>query len=402
MRRRRTGGIILGVAVCTVLSGCLATTPSGSGTPAATMSVTAAPTDTARSTPVATREVSIVLGGDLLWHNATWASAKEDAIASGLTGADDFSFAPMFGSMVPVIQSADLAVCNQEVPLAPNGGPYLYFPTFAVPLEVAAGVAEAGYAMCTIATNHILDQGTKGIAQTVEGFGGLGVLTTGAYSSEVASRTQTIYTNPNGVRVAVVAATYGVNGQELPAGQPWAVDLINTDAMIARAQQARAAGANIVLAALHDGAEYVTAPTEQQVKNAEVLARSGMFDLVYGHNAQTVQPWTKVGDTWVAYGLGNQISQQGPDRPTSYEGITARFTFRENSPGKYGVIEATAIPTYVNPYVPGRPIRLVHVMGALGGTAPMPLGVERATLEGARDRTLAAVRSLGATGIGVG
>lgn len=403
MRRRRTSGIILGVAVCTVLAGCTTTSASkgaGTPTPAATSATaTPSPSVSTSPTPVANREVHVVLGGDLLWHDTTWASALEDARAAGLTDPDWYDFSQMFGSMAPVIQAADLAVCNEEVPLALEGGPYS---SFAVPPEVALGAAKAGYGLCTIAGNHGLDAGSKGIAQTVQAFTAVGVVTTGAYASAAAAATPAIYTTASGVKVAVIAGASGVSGQQLPAGQAWAVDPINTDVMIARAQQARAAGANIVLASLHDGTEYVTVPSEQQVSNAGALARSGAFDLIYGHHAHTVQPWTKVADTWVLYGLGNQIAQQPSDQAFTYEGITARFAFYEKSPGKFVVTEATAIPTYVTPYAPGRPIRLVHVTGALDGTAPVPAGVERAALEHARDRTLAAVRSLGATGIGVG
>lgn len=398
MRRRARGGIVAGVALCTALAGCAPTAVPGDTGASSTGSVPASPTPTAAPA----RELSVVLGGDLLWHNTTWFSAQEDARAAGLSGADDYDFGPMFGSLAPVIREADLAVCNEEVPLAAEGGPYHSYPSFAAPPEVAAGAAAAGYDLCTIASNHSLDQGAAGIERTVAAFRESGVLTTGAYTSEQEAGTPTVHTTEQGVRVAVVAGAYGFNGYQPPADRPWAVDRIDTTAMVERAGQARAAGADIVLAALHDGTEYQTAPTDQQVANARALAESGAFDLVYGHHAHTVQPWTKVGDTWVVYGLGNQIAQQKADQTITYEGITARFTFHEETPGDFEVTEATAIPTYVTRYTAGRPIRLVHVSAALDGSAEVPPGVDRATIERARDRTMSAVRSLGVEGVTVG
>lgn len=394
--RRPVRAIVTGIVlVGSLLTGCTAPRPAPGSAPAPTPDAPASPT-------AAPRTVTVVLAGDLLWHNTTWTSAQADARAAGRTGADDYDFGTMFGSMAPVISGADLAVCNEEVPVAPAGGPYLNYPTFAVPPQVAAGAAAAGYDLCTIGSNHSLDAGTAGIARTVSTFREAGITTTGAYATEEESRTPAIRTTASGVRIAVVEAAYGLNGFQLPSGQRWAVDLIDPAAMIAKARAARAAGADIVLAALHDGTEYVTAPTPGQLGEAKALADSGEFDLVYGHHAHTVQPWEKVDGTWVVYGLGNQIAQQSTSQPTTFEGITARFTFTETSSGRFEATDPTAIPTYVTPYAGGRPIRLVHVTAALDGSVPVPTGVDRMTLERARDRTMAAVRSRGAEGIRVG
>jgi len=70
------------------------------------------------------------MNGDLLWHNTLWFGAKEDARQRGHGGYD---FAPLLAGMKPVIASADLAICHEEVPLAPPGGPYRNYPIFAAP-----------------------------------------------------------------------------------------------------------------------------------------------------------------------------------------------------------------------------------------------------------------------------
>lgn len=386
------------LAVLAAGSGCTTGDPQHPRTETAGDPSAAASSETAP----APREATVVLAGDLLWHNTTWASAQQDARAAGLAGGDDYDFAPVFGSMAPVINDADLAICHQEIPLAAAGGPYHNYPSFAAPPQVARGIAEAGYDLCTIASNHTLDQGVGGIATTMAAMAEAGVRTTGAYTSEESAGQPTILTTDDGVRIAVVAATYGLNGYQPPADQPWAVDLIDTDTMVDKARRARQAGADLVLAAVHDGAEYVTEPTEQQRTHARTLVESGQFDLVYGHHAHTVQPWERIDDTWVVHGLGNQVAQQRAGDTHTYEGITARFTFRESTPGGFEVTEATAIPTLVTTYAPGRPIRLVHVSGALDDDELVPDGVDAQRLEQARERTMEAVRSLGAEDIGIG
>ncbi|MEA5155406.1 CapA family protein [Raineyella sp.] len=398
MRRRRTAAAVATLLVGSLVTGCSAVRPGAGPGPGAAITAGATPAPS----PAPPRSVTVVLAGDLLWHNTTWFSAQEDARAEGRTGADQYDFGPMFGSMTPVITAADLAVCHEEVPVGPAGGPYRNYPVFAAPPQVAAGAATAGYDLCTLGSNHSLDAGTAGIARTVSAFRDAGISTTGAYATEADARTPVIRTTASGVRVAVIEGAYGLNGLQLPADHRWAVDLIDTDAMIAKAKAARAAGADIVLAALHDGTEYTTAPTSTQIRNARALADSGVIDLVYGHHVHTVQPWEKVDGTWVVYGLGNQIAQQMPSQPTTFEGITARFTFTETASGRFEATDPTAIPTYVTRYAAGRPIRLVHVTAALAGDAPVPAGVDRATLERALTRTMSTVRARGAEGITVG
>lgn len=386
---------VTGLAWLVLVSGCAPSSPVESVAEVEDVPSTGASTESA---PVV-REATIVLGGDLLWHDTTWASAQQDARAAGLAGSDDYDFGPMFGSMAPVISDADLAICNQEIPLAPAGGPYHNYPSFAAPPQVAAGIAEAGYDLCTIASNHSLDQGVEGIATTVAAMEEAGVATTGAYSTEESASQPTIVTTDDGIRVAVVAGTYGLNGYQPPADQPWVVDEIDTEEMIDKARAARDQGADLVLASVHDGTEYVTEPTEQQRTNAQVLVESGQFDLVYGHHAHTVQPWERLDDTWVVYGLGNQIAQQRARDTVTYEGITARFTFRDEGDGDFAVTEAEAIPTLVTSHRVGEPIRLVHVSAALADEALVPEGTSPERLEEARTRTMEAVRSLGAEGI---
>ena len=125
----------VGIAMLIMLSGCVTDeSPVGSTpvpSPTATLnSPTASPTSTSQSTkrpPSKPRRtsVTVVMNGDLLWHNTLWYGAREDAQRRGHGGYD---FAPLLAGMKPVIASADLAICHEEVPLARPGGPYRNFP----------------------------------------------------------------------------------------------------------------------------------------------------------------------------------------------------------------------------------------------------------------------------------
>ena len=106
--------------------------------------------------------VTVVMNGDLLWHNTLWYGA-EDARRRGHGGYD---FAPLLAGMKPVIASADMAICHEEVPLARRGGPYRNFPLFAAPPHVVGAISATGYDVCTTASNHSVDQGFAGLKRT--------------------------------------------------------------------------------------------------------------------------------------------------------------------------------------------------------------------------------------------
>jgi poly-gamma-glutamate capsule biosynthesis protein CapA/YwtB (metallophosphatase superfamily) len=304
--------------------------------------------------------VTVVMNGDLLWHNTLWYGAKEDARRHGKGGYD---FAPLLAGMKPVISSADLAICHEEVPLARPGGPYRNYPVFAAPPQVVRAISATGYDVCTTASNHAVDQGFAGLKRTLDDLDRAKIGHAGTARSKAESERPAIFTTRQGVKIAIIAATFSLNGIPMPAGKAWAVHRMSASGLLRQAHRARAAGADIVLAAVHVGTEYSTSENPQQVKLARALTASPDVDLVYMHHPHVVQPWTTMNKKWVLYGVGNTVAQQ--ESPRTYEGATGRFTFTRVDDGRFTVAKAEFIPTLVTRYRPGRPARLYQVSAVL-------------------------------------
>ena len=355
-----------------MLSGCVTDeSPVGSRpvpSPTASLtSPTASPTSTGQSTkrlPSKPRptSVTVVMNGDLLWHNTLWYGAREDAQRRGAGGYD---FAPLLAGMMPVMASADLAICHEEVPLARPGGPYRNFPLFAAPPHVARAIAVTGYDVCTTASNHAVDQGFPGLKRTLDELDRAKIAHVGTARTKTEAQRPTIFTTRQGVKIAIVAATFSLNGLPMPQGKPWAVQRMSAKNLLGQAHRARAAGADIVIAAVHVGTEYSTRENTQQITLARALTASPDVDLAYMHHAHVVQPWTKVNKKWVLYGLGNTVAQHATNTPRGHEGATGRFTFTRAGNGRFTVSKAEYIPTLVTRYQPGRPARLYQVSTAL-------------------------------------
>jgi len=144
------------------------------------------------------------------------------------------------------------------------------------------------------------------------------------------------------------------------------------------AARARRAGAQVVIVSVHCCTEYVHDPTPTQRAVAATLLASPDVDLVLGHHAHVVQPIQRIGDKWVAYGLGNHLAgQSGAERNDS---VLVRFTFTSGPDGRYRGTRVEAVPTLIRrdpdgvqvvPTTVGHPShqRVTEVLGRLAGPA---------------------------------
>jgi poly-gamma-glutamate capsule biosynthesis protein CapA/YwtB (metallophosphatase superfamily) len=152
-----------------------------------------------------------------------------------------------------------------------------------------------------------------------------------------------------GVQVAHLDYTYGTNGIPVPVGQPWLVNEIDLDRILADAHAAKVAGAEIVVVEMHWGLEYQSLPTAEQRMQAGVLADSPDIDLVIGQHVHVVQAAERHGTKYVVYGTGNLLSNQGaPATPTaSNDGVIVTVRFDEQPDGTWAQ-SLRYTPTYVD------------------------------------------------------
>lgn len=253
--------------------------------------------------------------GDVLTH----VPVNQSATSGGV-----LDYSPLMAGIDPYVAGADLAICHLEVPVAPEGQSPSGYPMFAAPAELVRDIAEAGWDGCSQASNHSVDRKFAGVVTTLDYFDAyrLGFAGT-ARTAEEAAKVQ-LYSVREGsrvIKVANISFTYGLNGLPMPSEAPWAVNVFNANAadaapIIAAAQEARAQGADVVVASVHCCVEYQTAPTAAQRSLVEQIAASGTVDLYVGHHAHVPQPIELLpggpqGEgMWAAFGLGNYISNQ--------------------------------------------------------------------------------------------
>jgi poly-gamma-glutamate synthesis protein (capsule biosynthesis protein) len=337
------------------------------------------------SGPIGPDKLTLVATGDVLLHERLWTTARRD----GTNG--NWDFAPLLSGVKPLVQSADLAVCHLETPLAPAGGPYSGYPLFQGPPQILPALKQTGYDACSTASNHSFDAGAKGVDRTLDAMDKAGLRHTGTARTPAEAATPTIV-DVRGVKVALLSYTFGFNGLPYPDGETWRAGKLDVPKIKAMAEKARGMGAQIVVVSCHWGDEYSPSVNPQQKSIAAELLADSNIDLVLGHHAHVVQPMQEINGKWVAYGLGNLAAAHRESNSRKAEGLLVSFTFERKGDGRWKVQQAGYAPLLVTDTIPVRVLDVRRELAKPGLSA-----TKKARLELAEQRTREAVQSLDAT-----
>jgi poly-gamma-glutamate capsule biosynthesis protein CapA/YwtB (metallophosphatase superfamily) len=364
-----------GLLAVVLLAACSQAAPPAASTTTSTPASTST-SASASTTAAAPDSFTLVATGDVLIHQGLELTAGAQQADGG------YDFSAVLAPVAALVRDADLAVCHLETPVAPPGGPYRGYPSFAVQPEIVEALAGAGYDLCSTASNHSLDDGADGLGRTLDVLDAAGIAHTGTYRTREDSLRPTIV-DVHGIKVGHVAATYGLNGGGPPADRAWSVDVADVpdvDGMLAAAARARAAGAEVVVASLHCCREYDHDPTDAQVAAVHTLLASPDVDLVLGHHAHVVQPFEAVDGEWAAYGLGNFVAEMAL-QGDPYDEVAARFTFTRGADGRFRVTTAQAVPLHVDVHdgrvevVPADPAAFQRVAEVVGRRGALGAGL---------------------------
>ena len=328
-----------------------------------------------------TGDLTLVASGDVLPHGPVLRRAADDGARAG----QRYDFRPMLAELRPLVAGADLALCHLEVPLSRDGRAVASWPSFNAPPELAPALRWAGYDACSTASNHAMDRGAGGVAATLDVLDRAGLRHDGTARDAAEAAASTVV-DVRGLRVGLLSYAYGLNGGPLPSGQPWLVNLIDPARILADARAARRAGARFVVVLLHWGEENQAAPSSSQRDLARRLLAAPEVDLILGHHVHVVQAIERVGAKWVAYGMGNSLSNQTPAccAPGSQDGVLVQVTIGRDR----GTPRVRAV-RYVPTWVEHPSFRVRPVLAALAD--PSLPAAARPALEASRDRTSRAV-----------
>ena len=292
----------------------------------------------------------IMANGDLLYHDIIYISAKK---ADGT-----YDFHENFEYVKPWLKQADLVIGDFEGTV--NKDHYLAgYPLFNAPGEVMDAIKDAGYQVLDLAHNHILDSQIEGVVSTADAIEKAGMTPVGVYTHESRDKAPLVIKEINGIKVAILAYSYGFNGIEQSISQEdynrYLSDL-DEDKMKAEIERAEKE-ADITIIMPQMGVEYQIEPTEEQKKLYHKMIDWGA-DIIFGGHPHVVEPAETVekdGDKkLIIYSMGNFISNQRIETMQDVEnakwterGVLMDVTIKKKS-GKTTIETAQAHPSWVS------------------------------------------------------
>ena len=314
-------------------------------------------------------EVKMIMVGDALIHDRLYNTVRNE------DGSYDFK--PTIQYIKPIITKYDLKYYNQETILGGTELGYSSYPQFNSPNEVGDAFLDAGFNLVSLATNHTMDKGERGVLNSVNYWKSKkNVVYSGQWSSWDERNEVHVY-DINGISYAFFSYTTWTNGLETPNGKEYLNNVYSDEKAANDISKIRDL-VDVVIVAMHWGTEYSLDVSSSQQYIANYLAGLGV-DLIIGSHPHVVEPveYINNGKTFVIYSLGNFLSAQyGIDRLTglmvevtikkvvdvdgtitvSIESPKAELTYTQtNDYTKYRVypyskLNSTILPDYMNYY----------------------------------------------------
>ena len=271
--------------------------------------------------------VRIAAAGDL--------NVTEKTVAAG---GEAFDYTNTFLSVAPLLADADLTVLNFEGNL--YGAPY--GTDRSAPQNMMTALKNAGVDMLQLANSYSIYKGMHGLTQTLEGVRLAGMEPLGAYADAREAEASKGYTlrTVNGVKIAFVAFTKGMDGMALPKGNEGCVNLLYSD-YASDYQSIDKEGINQILTAvqkeepditvalLHWGSEFNNNISQSQ-KDIRDLLYAGGVNAIIGTHSHYVQEMTlDENGRFIAYSLGDFFSDA--DRAGSEYSVILELEITKNT-----------------------------------------------------------------------
>ena len=253
-------------------------------------------------------------------------AAAGDINVNDTTAALDFKQA--FQHLLPALSRADLTAVNFEGNLI--GAPY-GAATQSAPQELMNALKACGVDLIQMANSRSITNGLDGLRTTLSAIRAAGMEPLGAWGTEEEARQSGGYTirEINGIKLALVAFTKGMDSMALPHGSEDCVNVLyedyattyqDVDADGIRAVLSRVEKENpdLTIAMVHWGSEFRDQISDTQEYILEILLENGV-DAVIGTHPHYVQALEFDEETgiFVAYSLGDLLSD-GETAGTEY------------------------------------------------------------------------------------
>ena len=184
-----------------------------------------------------------------------------------------------------------------------------------------------GFNIVSLANNHTLDRGRQAVTNSNNYWNSKANVMHNGSALTAEEKSSIDIREKNGIKYAMLSYTTTTNG--ITPYDENCVSVYSADGVKADIESVRDK-VDLLMVAMHWGAEYETGVRPEQRQIAEYLAGLGV-NIIIGSHPHVIEPAEYIGDTLVVYSTGNFVSAQFNDEQLSGLMMTAEINFEKNN-----------------------------------------------------------------------
>ena len=295
---------------------------------------------------------------------------KDATVSAGGAGYD---YTAAFLDVAHLLADADIASVNFEGNLV--GEPY--GSSLSAPQTMLTALQKAGVDLVQLANSYSINRGLSGLVSSIDAVRAAGMEPVGVYGRNDAFKTGKGYTirNVEGVKIAFVAFTKGMDGMALPPGSENCVNVlysdydsvyqnVNKEKITSILSDVKKEKPDITVALLHWGSEYNNTVSKSQEAIVTLLQANGV-DAIIGTHSHYVQQMSFDAEKgkFVAYSLGDFFSD-AQRAGSEYSVVLDLEITKDNRTGKAKITNFSYTPIFTV-HEAEAPLRVVRIQDAV-------------------------------------
>lgn len=311
--------------------------------------------------------IHLVAGGDV--------NITDKSVAAGLQ-AGGYDYTSVFRDVLPVLSAGDVTMLNFEGVVSGN---QYGSQTKAAPTELLTALKNAGVDVLQTANSCSIYDGLRGLKNTLQSVRSAGMTPLGTYASnsDFSQSGGYVIWEIQGIKIAMMAFTKGMDGMGLPAGSENCVNLlyadynstyqkVNTDGITKVVRNAAAHKPDIMIAMVHWGSEFNDQISKSQQKICNLLQSEGVNAIIgtHSHYVQKMDLNQQTGQ-FVAWSLGDFYGD-GETAGTNYSVLLDLEITKDGTTGQTRVTGFDYVPLFLETGDDGS-LRVLRIREAMAG-----------------------------------
>lgn len=288
-------------------------------------------------------------------------------------GGAEYDYTDTFLDVAHLLAQADVTALNLEGNLC--GPPY--GTDRSAPQTMAQALSDAGVDLIQLANSYSIYRGMDGLKNTINGIRLAGMEPVGAYAEPSEAKAAKGYTikTVQGIKIAFVAFTKGMDGMALPVGNEGCVNVlytdyatdyqsIDTEGITKILDAAAKEKPDLTVALLHWGSEFNNTISTSQEDICRLLQENGV-DAIIGTHSHYVQKmeYDAQSGSFVAYSLGDFLGD-AQRAGSEYSVVLDLEITKNNESGDTRITGYSYTPIFTMAEE-GRPLKVLRIREAM-------------------------------------